>query len=231
MSIFRGISEGIRERLSPASPNALDVPAAIGPVPGAPALLLRPMTADDCAEWSEVRQRNESWLEPWESGDPTGQRLLTFNAWIARQRQDERAGTSVVFAMDFQGALAGQISLGAISYGSMRSGIIGYWVAHEFAGRGFAPLAVALLADWAFFERRGPKLHRLEIDILPENQRSRRVVQKVGATFEGVRRRYMYINGEWRDHESYSLLAQDAPEGFVRRLLGDTPGKALPILA
>lgn len=86
---------------------------------------------------------------------------------------------------------------------------------------------VAMLADWALLDPTGPQLHRLEIDIVPENERSRRVVQKVGAKYEGVRRQYMYVHGEWRDHESYSLLDTDVPQGFVHRLLGDTPGESL----
>ena len=51
------------------------------------------------------------------------------------------------------------------------------------------------------------------------------MARKVGARYEGVKKRYMYINGIWRDHESYSLLAEDAPQGFVHRLLFDTPSE------
>ena len=88
----------------------------------------------------------------------------------------------------------------------------------------FAPMAVALLADWAMFDPTGPRLHRMEIDILPENKRSRAVARKVGATLEGVRRAYMYVNGQWRDHESYVLMTEDAPNGFTARLMtGNSP--------
>ena len=99
-----------------------------------------------------------------------------------------------------------------------------YWVDERCAGRGYAPMAVALLADWAMFDPTGPRLHRMEIDILPENKRSRAVARKVGATLEGVRRAYMYVNGQWRDHESYVLMAEDAPNGFTARLMtGNSP--------
>ena len=85
-------------------------------------------------------------------------------------------------------------------------------------------MAVALLADWAMFDPTGPRLHRMEIDILPDNKRSRAVARKVGATLEGVRRAYMYVNDQWRDHESYVLMAEDAPNGFTARLMtGNSP--------
>ena len=100
----------------------------------------------------------------------------------------------------------------------VRSGIIGYWVAEQYAGRGFAPLSVALLTDWAFFADSGPHLHRVEIDILPENRRSLRVVQKLGFHDEGVRRGYMFVRGQWRDHRSFSLLSTDVSASLVERL-------------
>lgn len=157
---------------------------------------------------------------------PHGTEPLTFKSWVNRQREEEREGTSIIFLMEHEGEIVGQISLGAIypTYahrnhrlldrrGSCRAGTYA-------ARRGHARrLGVA--------DPTGPQLHRLEIDIVPENERSRRVVQKVGAKYEGVRRQYMYVHGEWRDHESYSLLDTDVPQGFVHRLLGDTPGESL----
>lgn len=89
------------------------------------------------------------------------------------------------------------------------------------AGRGYAPMAVTLLADWAMFDPSGPQLHRVEIDLLPENERSRKVALKVGASYEGMRKAYMFVNGQWRDHESYALLPEYAPNGFTARLMGE----------
>ena len=91
-------------------------------------------------------------------------------------------------------------------------------VAERSAARGFAPLALAMLADWALGDPFGPALHRLEIAILPDNARSLAVVRKVGAHHEGLRERYMYVNGQWRDHVTFALLAEDMGQGFAARL-------------
>lgn len=214
-------------------PTDLELPSdsavAAGPQGRQPALAaarlpirLRPLTFDDETEWNEVRWGNRDWLAPWDSGDPEQGSPLTFNAWICRQRRAEGNGSGALFGIIHDGHIVGQISLGAISYGAMRTGVVGYWVSRRFAGRGYAPLALALLADWALADPSGPRLHRLEIAILPENHRSRRVVEKLGAHDEGVRPKYMYVNGQWRDHETYSLLEEDVGEGFARRLLGLT---------
>lgn len=180
---------------------------------------LRPMVSRDEAEWDAVRWANREWLAPWESGDPEHGPSMSFGRWIQCQRSSEREGTGAVFVIEYDSRLVGQISMGAISYGSMRTAVVGYWVDQRFAGRGIAPTAVALLADWALNDARGPKLHRLEIAILPENQRSLRVVEKLHAHHEGLRERYMFVHGRWRDHETFSLLAEDAGDGFVERLM------------
>ncbi|MBW3081008.1 GNAT family N-acetyltransferase [Bifidobacterium sp. 79T10] len=177
------------------------------------------MTEDDETAWGMVRWSNDAWLRPWESGDPMHGPGLTFNQWLAAQRRGERQGHGIVLLIEHRMRIVGQISIGAISYGSMRTGVVGYWVAQSSAGHGIAPTALAMLADWAMADPDGPRLHRLEIAILPENARSHAVVRKVGARYEGQRRNYMYVNGRWRTHDTYSLLAEDRGEGFTAGLV------------
>jgi ribosomal-protein-alanine N-acetyltransferase len=58
-------------------------------------------------------------------------------------------------------------------------------------------MAVELLTDFAFSAL---SLHRIEINLRPENAASRKVAEKAGYIFEGNRARYLHIDGEWRDH-------------------------------
>jgi ribosomal-protein-alanine N-acetyltransferase len=60
-------------------------------------------------------------------------------------------------------------------------------------------------------------LHRIEASIRPENQASRRVVEKLGFREEGLRRRYLHIDGAWRDHLCYALTVEDVPGGLLAR--------------
>lgn len=94
-------------------------------------------------------------VEAWESGDPVYGASMSFNEWVRAMRRNERNGTGVVFAIEHHGRIVGQISLGAICYGAMRTGVVGYWVDERCAGRGYAPMAVTLLADWAMFDLPG----------------------------------------------------------------------------
>ena len=126
--------------------------------------------------------------------------------------------------MEYEGEVAGQLNIWGVARGSLCSATIGYWVSERFAGRGITPTAVALATDLAFTEL---DLHRMEICIRPENAASVRVVQKLGFRYEGVRRRYIHIDGDWRDHLAFALVKEDVPQGVLARwLAGQVPADA-----
>lgn len=104
------------------------------------------MDMDDADEWNTVRWQNSDWLKPWSAGDPMHGAGLTFGQWVRQQRHNEAQGTGIVFMIEYRKHMIGQISLGAITYGAMRSGVVGYWVAQGYAGHGIAPMALAMLA-------------------------------------------------------------------------------------
>lgn len=99
------------------------------------------------------------------------------------------------------------------------SATLGYWVDSARAGRGLAPTAVALATDFCF---RDLGLHRMEINIRPENRASLRVVEKLGFRDEGLRPRYLHIAGQWADHRSFALTEEEVPRGLLTPWL-ETP--------
>ena len=165
-----------------------------------------------------MRRANESWLSPWEpSHGLPWQARHTPAAYRAMRRavaRRARLGTSLPFAVRVEGRLAGQVTLDNIVRGALRSGYLGYWIDREAAGRGMASLAVALVCDHAFS---AVGLHRVQADIRPENEPSRRLVERLGFQREGLLRRYLDIDGDWRDHLAYALLAEDLPGGALAR--------------
>ncbi len=150
-------------------------------------------------------------------------------ASIRNLQQNARAGLGLPFVIEVDGELAGQLNVSSVSYGSLSSATIGYWVAERFAGRNVTPTAVALATDHCFF---GVGLHRMEICIRPENEASLRVVEKLGFRYEGLRRRYIHINGDWRDHFCFALTVEELPQGVLRRWLdGKAPASAAKVPA
>jgi ribosomal-protein-alanine N-acetyltransferase len=133
---------------------------------------------------------------------------------VRHLRTEAHAGRMLPFIVTYEGRLCGQLTVAGITWGSMRSGHIGYWVDQSVAGRGVIPTAVALAVDHCF---RSVGLHRIEVCIRPENAPSRRVVEKLGFREEGLRPSYLHIDGAWRDHLVYALTAEEVPEGLLAR--------------
>jgi len=178
-------------------------------------LVLRPLRLRDRAAWQRVRAANADWLRPWEATSPHPLPPVGFAAYVTETHRQARRGEGLTFAVDVDGELVGQVSVAPILLGSLRSASIGYWVSRHVAGRGIIPTAVALAGDHCFTEL---GLHRLEINIRPENAASLRVVAKLGFRDEGVRRRYLHIDGDWRDHRTFALTAEEVPGGLLERL-------------
>lgn len=189
---------------------------------------VRPLRARDASAWSEVRIRNEGYLSAWEGRAPSQPRAswrdrhstAVFAVMLRQQRKEARAGRQLPLAVTVAGRLAGMLTVGGITRGAFDSANVGYWVDERVARRGVTTTALALVLDHCF----GPVgLHRVEANVRPENAASRRVVTKLGFVEEGLHRRYLFIDEDWRDHLAYALLREDVPAGGVLRRLRDRP--------
>ncbi|MFT4220790.1 MAG: GNAT family protein [Microbacterium sp.] len=186
----------------------LSAPRAHGPVS------IRLVRSRDARVLQNELLSNRSWLRRWEATNPDGAVSFDMRLGIRRLLQQYRDGTSVPFVMQYGSEVAGQLNVWGIARGSLSSAMIGYWVSERFAGRGITPTSVALATDVCFGEL---GLHRMEICIRPENRASLRVVEKLGFRYEGLRRRFIHIDGDWRDHYAFALLREDVPQGVLQR--------------
>lgn len=177
-------------------------------------MTIRPIRLRDARVLERELAMNRSWLRQWEATNPHGPISFDTRASIRSLQSNARSGAGLPFAVEVDGEFAGQLNVSSIAYGSLSSASIGYWVAERFAGRNVTPTAVALATDHCFFTM---GLHRMEICIRPENEPSLRVVEKLGFRYEGLRRRFIHINGDWRDHFCFALTAEELPQGVLQR--------------
>lgn len=177
---------------------------------------IRPIRLRDARVLERELAHNRGWLRKWEATNPHGPMSFDVRASIRSLQQNARAGHGLPFVIEYDGEVAGQLNVSSITYGSLSSATIGYWVSERFAGKGATPTAVALATDHCFFN---VGLHRMEICIRPENAPSLRVVQKLGFRYEGLRRRFIHINGSWCDHFCFALTVEELPTGVLRRWL------------
>jgi [ribosomal protein S5]-alanine N-acetyltransferase len=172
-------------------------------------IYLRPLRLRDRKKWLNVRAENREWLTPWEATLPfipgsdaesLQKELPSFFRLVRTLNRESRDVRSISFAIWHENYLIGQISMGGIIMGAMRGAHIGYWIDRAYAGRGYTTEAVNLLTQYGFSVL---ALHRIEINLRPENAASRRVAEKAGYALEGERPRYLHIDGDWRDHLSF----------------------------
>ncbi len=171
--------------------------------------ILRAPKPSDYLAWKEVREASREFLEPFEPLWPTNDlSRLGFRRRLKRYEYEYRNKTGeTYFLVNAQDDLPiGGISISHIRYGVAKNCIIGYWMAHEHAGKGHMKRAVAAISHYIFKKL---KLCRIEAACLPENIRSSRLLERAGFTQEGYLRQYLEINGTRQDHVLFSLLFDD----------------------
>ena len=175
---------------------------------------LRLVKVKDSKAMERLILGNREWLRPWEATNPEGPTSFDIRAQIRMLLKQMDNNTCLPFVIEVDGKIVGQLNVANILFGSVSSCVIGYWVAPEVAGRGIIPTAVALVCDYLF---NVVGIHRVEIDIRPENLSSLRVVEKLGFRYEGLKERYIHINGAWRDHYIFALTHEEVQKGVLNR--------------
>ncbi len=198
-------------------------PTTVGPLRVRGGVIrLRPARLRDGVTWSRLRLAERPNLEPWEPSAELGwEERHTFSLWpalCAGLRAEARKGRMLPYVIEVDGLFRGQLTIGNVSHGALRSAWIGYWVSSEVTGAGVATGALALGLDHCF----GPVgLHRVEATVRPENHASRRVLAKAGMREEGLLRRYLNVDGAWRDHLLMAITVEEVggsvTAGLVRR--------------
>jgi [ribosomal protein S5]-alanine N-acetyltransferase len=177
---------------------------------------LRPLESGDARAWREVRVRNAAWLKPWDATVPPGAqaRPASFRSLVRRLSRLAREDGAMPFAVVVDGAFVGQVTVNNIVRGSAQFASVGYWLDQRVAGRGIMPLAVAMAIDYCFSVA---GLHRIEVCIRPENSNSLRIVEKLGIREVGYAPRFLHIDGDWRDHQIYTITKEEVPRGVLAR--------------
>ena len=170
-------------------------------------LALRNLTPENTEEMLDYYIRNEEHLRQYEptrdSGFYTyeGQKEILTESF--RQFID---GTSIDLGIFKDEKLIGKIKLSNIVYGILRNAFVGYSIDKEHQGKGYMKEAINTVCSYAFEEM---GLHRLEASTLMDNSRSQGVLKACGFNELGISEKYLYINGEWRDHKIFYKVNDD----------------------
>lgn len=164
-------------------------------------VLLRPPRPEDEPALLALNRASADHYRPWVSPPTTAE---AYAAYLERCARPDAVGHLVCRAADE--AVLGVINLSQIFYGPLQSAYMGYYIGAPYAGQGYMAEAVGLALDHAFGTL---SLHRVEANIQPDNRASLGLARRLGFTREGYSRRYLFIEGDWRDHERFAMLAED----------------------
>ncbi|HXC55343.1 MAG TPA: GNAT family protein [Rhizomicrobium sp.] len=190
--------------------RGLTFPGGQQPVIKAGAVYLRYPRMADFPAWARLRGESRAFLEPWEPVWASDELTKgAFRRRIKRYQKEARLDSAYAFFV-FRyedDALMGGCTLSNVRRGVTQCCALGYWVGERFARQGFMYDAVRALVPFIFGTL---GLHRIEAACLPSNEPSRNLLSKAGFRQEGIALRYLQINGEWRDHVQFALLADEA---------------------
>lgn len=162
------------------------------------AVTLSAPTAGDADEFIEEVQGSRELHHPWIDPPNTNER---FAVYLGRARRDDHAAFLIRHLSC--GGLVGFVNVNNIVLGALRSGYLGYAVFASHSGRGLMSEGLLAVTETAFGSM---GLHRVEANIQPANYRSIELVRGLGFEKEGFSRRYLWVDGDWRDHERWALL-------------------------
>jgi ribosomal-protein-alanine N-acetyltransferase len=166
---------------------------------------LRAPRASDAQAFVDAARASKSIHRGFVSPPITKERFLAFAKRNARRLPTPTHVGFLVVRND-DNALAGVFTFSEIVRGVFQSTYLGYYAFAPHAGSGCMSEGLGLALDYAF---RTQKLHRVEVNIQPNNVRSLALVERAGFVREGYSKRYVKIAGRWRDHVRYAMLAED----------------------
>lgn len=156
--------------------------------------------------------RNRDHLEPWEPPRPPGFYSRVF--WSSRldlNRREHAEDRSMRLFLRLRAQpdlVIGSCSFNHIMRGAFQACHLGYGIDGEHEGQGLMAEGLRAAIEHAF---RHLQLHRIQANYQPGNDRSGRLLERLGFEREGYAREYLFIDGAWRDHVLTSLTNPDLP--------------------
>ncbi|PLW66399.1 GNAT family N-acetyltransferase [Streptomyces sp. SCUT-3] len=165
---------------------------------------IRPPAPGDAAVYADAVTRSAGHTGPWNPVEPHGLPDLL-------RRQGSALRTFLIWN-DEDGGLVGKVNVANIVRARFRNAALGYDSYLPYAGTGRMTEGLRLVVDRCFADLPGGLgLHRLEINVQPDNVRSVAMARRLGFRHEGFSPRMLYINDAWRDHERFALTAEEWP--------------------
>ena len=171
-------------------------------------LIIRPLEAAHAETVQDYLSRNSVFFAPWSPlPDADFFELETIEKRMYREWWNISQGKQLRLYIFSNTDKAGQYILGDIHFSNIIRGVfqscfLGYKIDEKASNKGIMTEALKTSIHFIFEKW---ALHRIEANIMPRNQASLRVVEKLGFNEEGLAKNYLKINGQWEDHLRFAL--------------------------
>lgn len=168
-------------------------------------ITLRPVVLSEAKTLFDLIDKNREHLGRWFPWVEKTKEVKDVEKFLQDEKEKYERGEGMYFGIWFKDKLIGAIAFNFISR-LHRKASIGYWLDKGHEGKGIMTTSCKLLINYGFTDL---KLHRLEISHAQGNERSSKIIKKLGFIHEGHFRKSGLVNGDFVDHEHYGLLADE----------------------
>lgn len=173
-----------------------------------PRLILRLPCEADSDKLQAFDERNMGHLSRWRSGAEALK--IDYKTQLLKWEQEFHEVRSIRFLLFLkenpEGEIIGLCNFTQIFRGPFQACYLGYQIDANFEGKGLMTEAAREAIRYLFEKQ---NLHRIMANYMPSNERSARLLRKLGFVVEGYAKQYLLINGQWEDHVLTSLTYEN----------------------
>ena len=163
-------------------------------------LILRPFKTEDAGEvFAYASDEENTRYMIWERHKTIKDSLDFINSELENYKKG--GCYDYAFVLKETGGVIG--SGGSMAVNAPHSAEIGYIIDKKYWGRGLVPEAMAAIVGFLTGEL---KIKRIEAKHFAENEKSGRVMQKIGMQYEGLLRQKVFAQGRYWDVKQYGLI-------------------------
>ncbi len=153
----------------------------------------------------EYYKRNQSFLKEWDPRHDSDFYTVSYHRNSLKNEyylfKDRKLIRFWIISKETN-KIIGNVCCSNIIMGNFKSCFLSYKLDKDEINKGYITEAIKKVVQIMFNEY---DLHRIEVNIIPRNVRSLRVVEKLGFEREGFSKRYLEINGVWEDHVHFAI--------------------------
>lgn len=176
-------------------------------------LILVPPSQDALSAIVDFEERNRDHLKKWESTNTVNGQVIETHEEVQKRLQNWikecEEGRSVRFFIkpkEDLNKIIGFCNFTQIFYGAFQACYLGYKIDYEYEGKRLMFEALEASIRYIFEEL---SLHRIMANYMPMNERSAKLLYRLGFTEEGYAKNYLLINGQWEDHILTALSVEE----------------------